>query len=595
MGIKERNALEDSFIQNIYKQNQQNSLKVLLGLYKGHALKLFYSAVLFVIKHIPAWVMPIAIANVINAATNHGGNGIRTIYINAIVMVVLVLQNILSNYYHTKLHSYAIRSVESGLRASLIKKLQELSIPYQKEMQSGRLQSKIMRDVEAVQTLSSQVFVSLLNIFINLIVALAITLYNSPVVFLFFILTVPISALIIVVFRKKIKNSNSEFRQEMEETSARVIEMIELVPIARAHALEKQEVKRLNHRFQQILLKGFHLDIIQSLFGSVSWASFQIFQIICLVFTGILAYRGSITPGEVVMYQTYFTTVVNSVSGMITLIPTIAKGLESVNSIGEILTAGEVENYENKPKLKKVNGSFSIQHVSYRYPNAYENTLQDITIEVKQGETIAFVGESGSGKSTILNLLIGFIQPIEGKILLDGHDMAEIDLRSFRNHLAVVPQSTILFSGTIRQNVTYGKLSVSEDELKRVLKAANLWEVVKKLPDGLDTRIGEHGDKLSGGQRQRISIARALIRNPEVIILDEATSALDSHSERKIQEALDTLTRGRTTFIVAHRFSTIRSADKIAVIQDGRCIEFGTYEELMHQQGSFYELKQLQM
>ncbi|MGD6843499.1 ABC transporter ATP-binding protein [Bacillus infantis] len=587
--------MEDSFIQNIYKQNQQNSLKVLLGLYKGHALKLFYSAVLFTIKHIPAWVMPIAIANVINAATNHGGNGISTIYLNAIVMIILVLQNIISNYYHTKLHSYAIRSVESGLRASLIKKLQELSIPYQKEMQSGRLQSKIMRDVEAVQTLSSQVFVSLLNIFINLIAALAITLYNSPVVFLFFILTVPISALIIVIFRKKIKNSNSEFRQEMEETSARVIEMIELVPIARAHALEKQEVKRLNHRFQQILPKGFHLDIIQSLFGSVSWASFQIFQIICLVFTGILAYRGSITPGEVVMYQTYFTTVVNSVSGMITLIPTIAKGLESVNSIGEILTAGEVENYENKPKLKKVNGSFSIQHVSYRYPNAYENTLQDITIEVKQGETIAFVGESGSGKSTILNLLIGFIQPSEGKILLDGHDMAEIDLRSFRNHLAVVPQSTILFSGTIRQNVTYGKLSVSEEELRRVLVAANLWDVVKKLPNGLDTRIGEHGDKLSGGQRQRISIARALIRDPEVIILDEATSALDSHSEKKIQEALDTLTRGRTTFIVAHRFSTIRSADKIAVIQDGRCIEFGTYEELIHQQGSFYELKQLQM
>jgi ATP-binding cassette, subfamily B, bacterial len=595
LGIKEGKALEDSFIQNIYKKNQQNSLKVLLGLYKGHTLKLFYSAILFVIKHIPAWVMPIAIANVINAATNHGGNGIRTIYINAIVMVILVLQNILSNYYHTKLHSYAIRSVESGLRASLIKKLQELSIPYQKEMQSGRMQSKIMRDVEAVQTLSSQVFVSLLNIFINLIVALAITLYNSPVVFLFFILTVPISALIIVVFRRKIKNSNSEFRQEMEETSARVIEMIELVPIARAHALEKQEVKRLNHRFQQILLKGFHLDIIQSLFGSVSWASFQIFQIFCLVFTGILAYRGSITPGEVVMYQTYFTTVVNSVSSMITLIPTIAKGLESVNSIGEILNAGEVENYENKPKIKKVHGSFSLQHVSYRYPGAHENTLKDITLEVKQGETIAFVGESGSGKSTILNLLIGFIQPTEGKILLDGHHMAEIDLRSFRNHLAVVPQSTILFSGTIRQNITYGRLTVSEEELNRVLKAANLWEVVKKLPEGLETRIGEHGDKLSGGQRQRISIARALIRDPEVIILDEATSALDSHSERKIQEALDTLTDGRTTFIVAHRFSTIRNADKIAVIQDGRCVEFGTYEELMYKQGSFYEMKQLQM
>jgi ATP-binding cassette subfamily B protein len=587
--------MEESFVQQIYNKNQKNAFKVLVGLYKGNYLRMFYSALLFIIKHIPAWVMPIAIANVINAATIQKGGGIQTIYLNAIIMFILVLQNIVTNYYHTKLHSYAIRSVESGLRASLIKKLQELSIPYQKEMQSGRLQSKIMRDVEAVQTLSSQVFVSSLNIIVNLLVALAITLYNSPTVFLFFILTVPISALIIVVFRKKIKNSNSEFRQEMEETSASVIEMIELVPIARAHALESQEVTRLNHRFQQILTKGFHLDIIQSVFGSVSWASFQFFQIICLVFTGILALRGSITPGEVVMYQTYFTTVVNSVSSIITLIPTIAKGLESVNSIGEILTAGEVENHENKPKIKQVDGNFSLQQICYRYPNSDQTILQDINLEVKQGETVAFVGESGSGKSTILNLLIGFIQPTDGKILLDGHDMSSIDLRSFRQHLAVVPQSTILFSGTILQNITYGMPSVTEEELERVLLAANLWDVIQKLPEGLNTRIGEHGDKLSGGQRQRVSIARALIRNPKVIILDEATSALDSHSEKRIQEALNILCHGRTTFIVAHRLSTIRNADKIAVIENGRCVEFGTYDELMSNRGKFYELKQLQM
>jgi ATP-binding cassette subfamily B protein len=547
------------------------------------------------IKRIPSWVMPITIANVINVSIGHKENGIHTIYMNAIVMIFLVLQNILSNYYHTKFNSYAIRSVESSLRGSLIKKLQELSIPYQKELQSGRLQSKIMRDVEAVQTLSSQVFVSSLNILIDLSVALGITLYKSPVVFLFFLLTVPLSALIIVIFRKKIKTSNSEFRREMEETSARVIEMIELLPIARAHALENQEVQRLNSRFQKVLLKGFQLDIIQSLFGSVSWASFQVFQIICLVFTGILAFRGSITPGEVVMYQTYFTTIVNSVSGLITLIPTITKGMESVNSIGEILTAGEVERHDNKPKLNAIKGCFSIQHVSYLYPGTNKNVLHDLNFDVKQGETIAFVGESGSGKSTILNLVIGFIQPSEGKILLDGNDMSSIDLRSFRNHLAVVPQTTILFSGTIRQNITYGMPSVTEEELKRVLKAANLWEVIQKFPDGLDTRIGEHGDKLSGGQRQRISIARALIRNPKVIILDEATSALDSHSERKIQDALNRLCLGRTTFIVAHRLSTIRNADKIAVIENGHCVEFGTYEELMLKKEKFYELKQLQM
>ncbi|MED5099043.1 MULTISPECIES: ABC transporter ATP-binding protein [Niallia] len=584
----------EEIVQQSYDTHQKNSFKVLIHLYKGHYIKLLLSAVFYTIKHIPAWVMPIAIANVINAATLKDGGGIRTIYINAIIMVILVLQNILTNYYHTKYNSIAIRSVESGLRASLIKKLQELSIPFHKEMQSGRLQSKIMRDVEAVQTLSSQVFVSSLNILVNLIVALGITLYNSPTVFLFFILTVPISAIIIVAFRKKIRHSNSEFRREMEETSARVIEMIELVPIARAHALEKQEVSRLNNRFQQILSKGFHLDMIQSLFGAVSWASFQLFQIICLVFTGILALKGTITPGEVVMYQTYFTTVVNSVSSMITLIPTIAKGMESVESIGEVLTAGEVEKHENKKRLKEVKGHFVIQNVAYRYTNEKRDILHSLNLEIKQGETIAFVGESGSGKSTILHLLIGYIQPTKGKILLDGHDMAFLDLRSYRNHLAVVPQSTILFSGTIRENVTYGMPSVSEERLKEVLKAANLWEVIQKLPDGLDTKIGEHGDKLSGGQRQRVSIARALIRNPKVIILDEATSALDSNSETKIQEALSILCKNRTTFIVAHRLSTIKKADKIAVIENGSCSEFGTYDELMDKKGKFFRLKQLQ-
>jgi len=584
----------EKIVQQSYDSHPKNSFKVLIHLYKGNYVKLLLSSVFFTIKHIPAWVMPIAIANVINAATLENGGGIRTIFLNAIIMVLLVLQNIITNYYHTKFNSFAIRSVESGLRASLIKKLQELSIPFQKEIQSGRLQSKIMRDVEAVQTLSSQVFVSSLNIFVNLIVALAITLYNSPTVFIFFLLTVPISALIIVTFRQKIKTSNTAFRREMEETSARVIEMIELVPIARAHALEKQEVNRLNYRFQQILAKGFHLDIIQSVFGSVSWASFQIFQIICLVFTGILALKGKITPGEVVMYQTYFTTVVNAVSSMITLIPTITKGMESVESIGEILTAGEVEKNDNKRKLKKVQGNFLIQDVTYQYNEDNQPILRHLYLDIKAGETIAFVGESGSGKSTILNLLIGYIQPTKGKILLDGHDMVSIDLRSYRNHLAVVPQSSILFSGTIRENITYGRPSVTETELMKVLLASNLKEVVEKLPDGLDTKIGEHGDKLSGGQKQRVSIARALIRNPKVIILDEATSALDSESERKIQESLNILCKNRTTFIVAHRLSTIRNADKIAVIDKGSCIEFGTYDELMKKKGKFYQLKVLQ-
>jgi len=194
----------------------------------------------------------------------------------------------------------------------------------------------------------------------------------------------------------------------------------------------------------------------------------------------------------------------------------------------------------------------------------------------------------------VLNLVIGFHLADGGKVLLDGNDMREIDLRTYRKHLAVVPQTSILFSGTIRENITYGNEHVSDEELERVIKAANLTDLMESLPNGVDTMVGEHGGKLSGGQRQRIAIARALIRDPEVIVLDEATSALDSISEKLIQEALENLTKGRTTFIVAHRLSTIRDADKIAVLADGHCVEYGTFEELMARKGEFYRMKMIQ-
>ena len=578
-----------------YEKNQNHYFRILLSLYKGTYGKLILSAICFTIKHTPTWMLPIITANIINIVTYSDKHNIYEIYINVVIMVILVLQNIISNYYHTKFHSLAIRHVEAELRGALVRKLQQLSILYHKEMQSGRLQSKIMRDVESIEILSSQLFVSLLNIFINLVIALGVTFYKSKAVFTFFLLTVPIAAITIVIFRKKIKERNSDFRLEMEETSAKVMEMVDMVPVTRAHGLEDQEINKMDEQLLKVSKKGLHLDLIQSLFGSVSWAVFQIFQLICLVFTGTLAYYGKITVGEVVLYQSYFTTVVNQVSAIITLIPTIAKGLESVNSVGEILLAHDVEHNEEKKKVDDIKGEFIFKQVEYRYPNTKKNILNRLDINIKKGETIAFVGESGAGKSTILNLIIGFILPSKGKMYLDGEDITKIDLRSYRKYLAVVPQNTILFSGTIRDNITYGVSEFSEEMLKQSIEAANLSDLIEELPNGLDTMIGENGGKLSGGQRQRIAIARAIIRNPKVIVLDEATSALDSVSEEKIQSALNNLKKGRTTFIVAHRFSTIRDADRIAVIKEGKCAEIGTYEELMNEKKEFYHLKKLQM
>lgn len=584
----------ESWFIECYKKHKGHPMQILLGLYKGNYHKFFLAVIFFFIKHAPVWVLPIVTANIINDITSGSPETYQNIIIQAMIMIVLVALNIPMNYMYTRYKSLATRYAETGLRRALVRKLQQLSISYHKETQSGRLQSKIMRDVEAVETLSTQMFLSILNIALNIAIALIVTINKSLVVFIFFLLTTPIAAATMVFFRNVMKKRNNEFRKEMEETSARVMEMVELIPVTRAHALEEEEVQKMSGQLFAVAEKGYRLDVIQSLFGSVGWAIFQIFQVVCLGFTGFLAIKGTVMPGDITLYQSYFATIVSQVSSLMSLIPTIAKGIESVNSIGEVLLEDDIEQNEGKEIIKDIYGEFDFKDVTFRYNNIDRPVLHNLNLHVDKGETIALVGESGAGKSTILNLVIGFNQVNSGEVLIDGHNMKDIDLRSYRKHLAVVPQTSILFSGTIRDNITYGVDNVDEATLDEIVKAANLTDLINSLPDGLDTMVGEHGGKLSGGQRQRISIARALIRNPKVIVLDEATSALDSISEKLIQEALNNLTRDRTTFIVAHRLSTIKDADKIAVIADGHCVEYGTYDELMNLKGEFYQMKKIQ-
>lgn len=578
-----------------FKRNEGNSLKTLLSIYKGYYGKLFLSVVFFAIKHSPVWVLPIITANIINIATQRPDNAGTKILINALIMSFFILQNILTNYLHTWLYAKTVRSVEQELRSSLVRKLQQLSISYHNEMQSGRLQSKIMRDVEQIETLSSQIFISILSILLNIAVAFGVVIFKSITVFLFFLATIPVAVLLMVSFKSRIKQYNSDFRKEMEETSVRVMEMVELIPVTRAHALEKQETSRIDHQLSNVAQKGLKLDMIQTYFSSISWVAFQLFQVLCLAFTGYLASKGKISVGEVVMYQTYFSSIVNQVSGIITLLPIISKGLESVNSVGDILLCHDVEDNRNKQKISKLTGDITFDHVTFQYHDADSPVLKDISFHIEPGETVAFVGGSGAGKTTILNLVIGFIKTTEGRVLIDGLDLNTLNLQSYRSHIAVVPQQSILFSGTIRENITYGMNHISDKMLNQVVKAANLDELIASLPEGLDTLITEHGSNLSGGQWQRISIARAFVRNPRILILDEATSALDTISEKKIQEAIHNLVQNRTTLIVAHRLSTIRDADRIAVVGNGGIEEFGTYEELMDLKGEFYRLKNLQI
>ncbi len=594
MNDRELTQLEAEFIRR-YKGSEQHPIRTLLKFYKGQYRRLALSALCYIIKKSPQWMIPIITANLINLVVEQPENMMTLIWVNVAVLAVLLVMNIPFHYAYVKLESIATRNVEAGLRGALVRKLQHLSIGHYREMQSGRIQSKMMRDVEAIANLSSSIFMNGMEILINLTVAIAVVLSKNLLVFGFFALCAPVAGVISFLFRKKLRTLNRDYRHAVEETSAEVMDMVEMVPLSRAHALEQEETSKMNRLLHGIAKRGLRLDITQSLFGATNWVVFEGFQLLCLVFTVMMFLGGQITEvGDITLYQSYFTMLVSSVTGILALIPTFARGIEAVTSVGELMHAEEEENNDGKQPLDKVQGAYSFRGVNFAYePN--HPVLSGFDLEVKPGETVALVGESGVGKTTVINMVIGYHFPDEGTVTIDGRNIREIDLRSYRKHIAVVPQNTILFSGTIRDNITYGLPDVSEEKLARILEAARLTEMVAQLPNGLDTSVGEHGGKLSGGQRQRISIARALIRDPKVIILDEATSALDSVSEKMIQEALDHLTAGRTTFVVAHRLSTIKDADKIAVMEEGRCIEYGTYDELMEKKGAFYKYRQLQL
>ena len=577
-----------------YKKYGNRPLMVLLGFYKGQYHKFFISSFFFLIKHSPALFSSLLIANVINGVIAGGEAARQAIIINVGIWIGLLLIHLPANYLHSMYRSRVTRATEAGLRAALVRKLQELSIPYHTKLQSGRLQSKIIRDVEAVETLSSQLFISVINILMNITIMLTITAVKNRTILLFILLVAPIASFTVIAFRKKISKVNRAFRKEMEETSVRVMEMVEMVPVTRAHALEDVEKDRMSRQLEQTAESGYRLDMVQSNFGAVGWVVFQIFQALCLAFTGYLALNGKIQVGDITFYQTGFTTVVNQFTAFINLLPIMTKGLESVTSIGEILSSDDVEHNEGKEELDGLRGEYSFENVKYAYPGAETNVLNGLSVKVRKGETIAVVGGSGAGKSTLLNLIIGFMFPADGIIRVDGRRIDEINLKSYRKYISVVPQMPLLFTGTLRNNIIYGLEDVSEERFEQAIEAANLKQLIDSLPDGADTMIDEHGGNLSGGQRQRIAIARAIIRDPRVIILDEATSALDVISEKEIQEALSRLVANRTTFIVAHRLSTVKNADRILVLSEGRIAESGSYGELMEKRGMFYHMENLQ-
>ncbi|GAA2054896.1 ABC transporter ATP-binding protein [Catenulispora yoronensis] len=568
----------------------EHPIRTLAYLFREDRGRLAVGVLAYFVKHSPTFLLPLVTADVIDIVVKH--RPISGLWLDSGLLMALLMLNLPGHLLYVRCFSHSIRRMGVRLRSALVWRLQHLTIGYHARVSAGVLQAKVIRDVEAIEQAAQQTADSGLAAVVTLVGATTIIAVRDPVWLPVFAVMVPMTVLLAMALRKPMKQDNETFRTEVEQLSTRVVEMTHLIPITRAHGLERDAFRRVDGTLRRVLAAGLRLDLINGTFGAMAWIALNCMGVACLTGAAYAAYTGTLgtSPGDVVMLSAFFTTLIGAVGALMNLTPVITKGLASVRSVGEVLQAPDIEENEGRETVERVRGEFTFDGVTFAYPDADRASVADVDLTVRPGETVAFVGASGAGKSTILNLVIGFIRPTGGRILLDGRDMAGLDLRTYRKHLSIVPQETTLFDGTIRDNVLYGLTDVGDDELRAALRDANALEFVERLPDGLDTRVGEKGARLSGGQKQRLAIARALVRDPRVLILDEATSALDTQSERLIQEALGRLVAGRTTFVVAHRLSTVRNADRIVVMDGGRVVESGTHDELVARGGVYASL-----
>lgn len=477
------------------------------------------------------------------------------------------------------------------LRSRLFFKLQFLSFGYLDQQKTGRLLSKYAFDTQKVEAL----LYNILNQFLpnvlyggSIFVILAILNWRLALVLA---LVIPAYALAKWQFFSRIQRTNNEARLAQEKLTGTANEYISALRLVRSFGEEKQAESDLDRTSLDFARHRVNQSYINAIFGTFWYVSTQVIALVVMAGGALLAIRGTISYGTLFAFVAGLPIVLGPIQAFVNLSEQYFIGRESYVSIKELLDSAYVEDWRGTRRADRISGDLVFGDVTFAYPTAPDRAvLHDINLAIRPGEHVAFVGPSGSGKSTLANLLLGLYAPTRGEILIDGVPQAEWDMRWIRRQLAVVLQDSLLLSGSIRDNLRFARADATDEEIRAAARQANAEEFIAKLPLGYDTLVGERGVSLSGGQRQRLAIARAVLRNPPVLILDEATSALDYESERLIQEALDRLSVGRTVITIAHRLSTIRNATRIIVLAEGRIIEEGNFATLTARGGAFAKL-----
>ncbi|MYD11445.1 MAG: ABC transporter ATP-binding protein [Chloroflexi bacterium] len=564
----------------------------LLAYLRNYRLRLLLALIGLVFASALSLVFPAVIQRVIDSVFEEADGALLDAITLALLAVFVFrsLASFLQNYHL----NYVGERIVVDMRCELYAHLQTLSIRYYADRRVGELISRISSDVTVVRTVLTGSVSTFLQQSLTLLGSIVIMLYLNWRLTMFIIALMPIIVGVAFALGGAIRRTSTRVQDEIAGATVVAEEVFQNIREVKSFVREGYEIGRYNQAIDIAFRAAVKLLTVRSIFGPI--IGFFAFAGLALIlwFGGHEVLDGRLSPGELISFLIYGMTVAASSAGVISVYSQFQEALGATKRVFEILdTEPDVRDAPGALRVAAVDGAISLRNLSFGYDDE-QDVLRQIDLEIAAGEIIALVGPSGAGKTTLFNLIPRFYDPDSGGILIDGRDIRDIRQSSLRQHIGIVPQETLLFGGSVRENILYGKLDADEAEMTAAARSANAHDFIMELTKGYDTVVGERGIKLSGGQRQRVAIARALLKNPSILLLDEATSSLDNESELLVQEALGRLMRNRTTIIIAHRLSTVRIADRIVVLDKGRIVELGRHDELMARRGLYAKLYEMQ-
>ncbi len=555
---------------------------------KPYTKGIAFAFLCLVVTSVITLVLPLLVRNMINVVVvEKNAAALNSLTLDIIAVIAFqMLFGITQNY----ILGFVGNRMTADFRMELFNHIQSLSLRFFQDRRVGEIISRMSNDISVIQTALVSIPVAVLRQSITLVGGLAIVFYLNWKLTGLILIVLPPLMLFARIFGKRLRALAGQVQDQLAGAMVVLEEVISSIKVVKSYNREEYEQKR----FEEGIEAAFDAEVkkvkVSAFFGP--FVLFLTFLVSALLvwYGGRQVMAGVTTPGELAAFFLYAIIIAGPIGTFVRLYTQSQEALGAIRRVYEILdTRPLIRDPENPVIFDQVEGAIEFDRVSFGY-NKDVPVLKDVSLQVRPGEQVALVGPSGAGKSTVVQLVHRFFDVDAGTIRVDGHDIRDTALKTFLNHVALVPQETLLFGGTIRENILYGKLDATEEELDRAARFANAYDFIENLDKGYDTVVGEKGVKLSGGERQRIAIARALLKDPKILILDEATSSLDNQSEMLIQDALDHLMRGRTTLIIAHRLSTVHNADRIIVLDKGRVVETGNHKELMANEGLYYKL-----